>query len=282
MRRWIVIFSITALISACSVLSGDSGNTAQPAEETTNNEASSLVSWERDPLEIVFQADVIGSSLYGTFIDNNRIPLCTIYGDGRLVWLSDDNNQVLFDFVTDKQIEDFVTYLTLDERFYTFNSGLETLFPSAEFPLTEIVKLNVNGIEHRSDSFGDWTDGYFQRLLNNCISLSQQPRIFQPSEGWMSIEFSSYTPSIASIPWEAEATGLNLDDVIEMPSSSIWLEERLVLPIWTAIRENGGRVQLSQLGTDYLVVLRVPGVTYNAPPPPTEANPTLELDESDT
>ena len=281
MKRWFVLLSMAILVSACSAIAGDSSNTTdQSTSETTNND-DALVNWDRDPLSIVFQADVIGGVGYGTFTEANRVPRCTIYGDGRLVWLSPDD-EVLFDFLTDQQITNFVTFLTVEERFFTYEGGLDTLMPSPEFPITDILQLNVNGIEHVSDSFGNWAGDYFSRLLDACIGLSEQPRRFQPSEGWFSVDIVVFDSSLPSIPWEAEAAGLSLFDVAEMPNSSIWLENALVLPIWTAIRDNNGRVQFSQDGDEFIVALRVPGVTVDSPAPPTGDDQTLATEEPES
>jgi len=285
MKRWFVLFCVTLLVGACSAIAGDTTdtNTAQTVEEsTTAEDENALVRWNRDALSVVFQADVIGGIGYGTFIDNNRVPLCTIYGDGRLVWTSPDNNEVLFDFLTDEQITDFVTYLTVDERFFTYEGGMDTLMPSPEFPITDVMTLNVNDIEHTTDSFGNWTDDYFLRLSENCRALSQQPRRFQPSEGWFSIDAVVFDDTIPSVPWEADAAGLSLFDVAEMPASSVWLENSLVLPIWTAIRDNNGRVQFNQDGDEFLVALRIPGVTVDAPPPPSGDDNSLATEEPES
>jgi|GEM_PF-610627 len=276
MRRWFVLLGLTFIISACSALAGDStSNTEQTNNPSSTDNDSALVQWDRNPLNIVFQADVIGGDQSGLFAENNRVPLCTIYGDGRVVWVTDDENEVLFDILTDKQIVDFVTDLTVIERFFTYKAGFDTLLPSAEIPYTDVLLLQVNDLSHRLDSFGDWTENYFNRILEKCKTQGKQPRTFQPSEGWFSVLVTSYNASLPSLPWDAEASGLSLYDIANMPESSIWLENNLVLPIWTAIHDNSGWVQFNQNGQDFLVVLRVPGVTFNAPPPATEENPTL-------
>jgi len=216
------------------------------------------------------------------FTDGNRIPLCTIYGDGRVVWVSGENNEVLFDILTPAEITDFVTYLTVEERFFTFRAGLDSLLPSPEFPITDVMMLQVNDVSHRTDSFGDWTEDYFERILEVCTTIGDQPRRFQPSEGWFSVEIVSYNSSLPSVPWYVEASGLDLEEVAEMPASSIWLENQLVVPIWTTIQENGGVLQFNQDGVEFLGVLRVPGVTVDAPPPPIGDSKELATEEPES
>jgi hypothetical protein len=280
MRRWFVFLGITLIISACSALAGDSNsNIAQTTGSSAEEEA--LVAWDRDSLHIVFQADVTGGDQEGLFIANNRVPLCTLYGDGRIVWTTDDEDQVLFDILTDQQIIDFVTDLTIVERFFTFKSGADTLLPTGEVPYTDILVLQVNGLSHQSDSFGDWTEDYFDRILSKCQTLGKQPRIFQPSEGWFSVALVDYNATLPSLSWDAEASNLSLFDILDMPQNSIWLENNLVLPIWTAIQDNDGRVQFNESGEDFIVVLRVPGVTDDAPPPPTDENPEMSAEATD-
>lgn len=283
MRRWFVFLGMTLLISACSALAGDTtSDTVQTTDQSSTEGDSALVQWDRNALNIVFQADVTGGDQSGVFIEDNRIPLCTIYGDGRIVWLADDENQVLFDLLTDQQIADFVTNLTVTERFFTFNAGADTLLPSAEVPYTDILLLQVNDVSHQTDSFGDWTEDYFPRILEKCTTLGQQPRAFKPSEGWFSVLPTPYNSTVPSLPWDADSAGLSLNTVARMPESSIWLDNNLVLPIWTAIRDNNGLVQFNENGEEFLVVLRVPGVTVDAPPPPTEDNSSLGADAEST
>lgn len=277
MRRLFVLLGILLLASACSALAGET-NTAQ---NTTNNNASdgALVQWDRNPLSILFQADVVGGADATAFYIDNRVPLCTIYGDGRLVWVSEDETEVLFDLLDDATITNFVTDLTVQERFYTYQARANVQLPSLEQPITEQVMLNVNGIEHRSDSFDDWTPGYFERLVDKCIGLAKSPRIFQPSEGWLAVNPVPFDSSAITLVWDAEAAGLSLIDVLENPLSTYWLDTPLVLPIWETIRSNGIRVHFSQSGTDFQVVLHVPGVTVNSPPPPAGDVRTLPTEE---
>lgn len=280
MRQWFVLLSITLMISACSALAGDTNtNTAQTDDQPEPNSGESLVNWDTTPLNIIFQADVLGGSRYGTYVDGNRIPLCTLYGDGRVVWVSGDNNEVLFDILTQEEVTDFVTYLTVTERFFTYTAGLDNLLPSPEFPITDVMLLQVNDVSHRIDSFGNWTEGYFNRILERCTSIGTQPSQFLPSEGWFSAEIVDYNSSLPSVPWDAGASGLSLFDVADAQASTMWLENKLVAPIWIAIQDNGGIVQFNQDGIEFLVVLHVPGVTVVAPPPPTGDDQALVTPE---
>lgn len=280
MRQWFVLLSITLMISACSALAGDTNtNTAQTDDQPEPNSGESLVNWDTSPLNIVFQADVLGGSRYGTYVDGNRIPLCTLYGDGRVVWVSGDNNEVLFDILTPEEVTDFVTYLTVTERFFTYTAGLDNLLPSPEFPITDVMLLQVNDVSHRIDSFGNWSEGYFNRILERCTNIGTQPSQFLPSEGWFSAQIIDYNSSLPSVPWDAGASGLSLFDVAEAQASTMWLENNLVAPIWTAIQDNGGVVQFNQDGIEFLVVLHVPGVTVVAPPPPTGDDEALVTPE---
>lgn len=280
MGRGVLLLVIMLIAGACSVFGGDTSNNP-PATAASNpsNNNQLLISWDKNPLHIIFQADVTGGDNASIFWRANHVPLCTIYGDGRVVWSASDDSDTLFDFLSDEQIIDFVSTLTVDERFYTYRTRAETQLPTSSQPVVEQLTLDVNGLKHQSDSFGSWPPNYFDRLVEKCSGLAKTPRTFQPSEGWLSVQIVGVS-NAPIILWDATAAGLSLKEVAAAVNSTVWLDNALVLPVWTSIRETGFNVQFSEDGTDYNVVLRVPGVTVNAPAPPSSDDKTFVTEEA--
>ena len=62
----------------------------------------------------MFRAEVVGGDREGTFLARNDIPLCTIYGDNRIVWLNELGGRggrgPVGQELQDQQIKDYVSY----------------------------------------------------------------------------------------------------------------------------------------------------------------------------
>ncbi|MBZ0291438.1 MAG: hypothetical protein K8L99_02620, partial [Anaerolineae bacterium] len=184
MRR--LLIGLILLLAAC-----DSG--APAGGETASG---GVISWDRSPQTVVFRADVMGGNQGSEFLTRNEIPLCTVYGDNRVVWtndLGDFNVQVLWDKVSDEQVQNFVSYLTVVERIYTFDARAAQQPPSDVKPTYEQLSLNVNGRQHVTDAFSDWDNDYFERIVDVCKTISSAPVLYEPTGGaWVSAQEVPY------------------------------------------------------------------------------------------
>src|SRR5690606_5319485 len=107
MRWWICAALI--LLTACQPAASN------PASQQNANspDDSTLIQWDRSPTNVVFRADVIGGD--DDFSARSAIPLCTIYGDNRVVWINEldgFNIEILYDRVSDDAVRSFIEYLT--------------------------------------------------------------------------------------------------------------------------------------------------------------------------
>jgi hypothetical protein len=139
---------------------------------------NSPIIWDRSPSTIVFRADVEGGRAEDDFLTRNEIPACTVYGDNRVVWTNDlgsFNVQVLWDKVSDAQIQQFVTDLQINKQIYNYDAKANLQPPSAESPVVETLTLFVNGKVHKTDAFGGWNLDYYRRVVDSCKQLSTAP-----------------------------------------------------------------------------------------------------------
>lgn len=261
MRRIIILGLMLAGLAACQ-------QAPPPPDQIT---AGSVIQWERNPEHIVFRADVVGGVASQLFRARNEIPPCTIYGDNRVVWTNDlgnFNTQVLWDQVTNQQVENFITYLTVVERIFTYEAGIDRQMPGGDEPVVQQITVSVNGQQHLTDSLGGWDMDYFQRVVGVCRQISQSPVLFEPLDGaWVSAQLASQNPNVPMIIWDAERTGVSFADLAQT-GERIWLNDRNTSALWNIFRTSSPVLQFLVDDTYYEVALEVPGVSRDAPPPP--------------
>jgi len=270
MQRLLLLCStILMLLVGCQALGGQ----PQQPEAGANNPITQqgVVRWDSDPLAVIFRAEITGGSESEAFYALNRVPECTVYGDGRVVWTVERDSpvpQVLFAFLTPDQVENFILGLTVEGRIFTFEAGADAQLPSADAPVIDLITLNVNDSQHQVDSFTpDLPDNYFFDTLTACQSLSTEPTVFEPEAAWIRVQAIEYNNDKPSVFWETDASGLDLGTLANEQESR-WIEGQNVRVIWRQLRQGALDMQFLDDNGTYQVVLQVPGVTIDAPPAP--------------
>ncbi len=231
---------------------------------------NSVIQWDRSPQTIVFRADVVGGDTANTLRARNEVPICTIYGDNRIVWtneLSNFETQVLWDQLTDQQVQDFVSYLTIVQRIYTFDAQADLQPPSAVSPVVETLSVFVNGRPHKTDSFAAWENGYFQSIVTVCKTISTAPVLFEPQGAWVSAQVAEYNPNVPGLLWDGNAAGLKLADLASSGERK-WITDQNLRILWNIIRTSSPLTLFNENEASYEVALEVPGVNRDAPPAP--------------
>jgi hypothetical protein len=177
MRRIVCLCLILVSLAAC-----DSGGGSQTSNTFAEN---SIIQWERAAETVVFRAEVVGGPNAETLLARNQIPLCTIYGDNRVIWtndLGDFNVQVLWDQLTDQQIQDFIAFMTITQQVFNYDAGLDLQMPGPVQPVVEVITVNVNGRTHSTDTFSSdpWPLDYFENAVEFCSQVSRSPVLFEP------------------------------------------------------------------------------------------------------
>jgi hypothetical protein len=253
-----IIMILISLLAACQP-----GVTVTPSDED-------VVQWNKDPYAVLFRAEIIGGDTADAFYMLNDIPACTIYGDGRVVWVVEDSGgprQVLFDYMPQPDIANFVVELGIRRKFYDFKEGYPLLIPSSTKPVYERLTLENNGVKYASDSFSEWPFDYYNQSLQLCIAQAKTPRTFEPDGAWISAQQTEYDARTPSIFWDSEAAGLSFLNLASTKERR-WLEGSLVKILWHALQDNGMSVQFGEADNYYQIALQIPGVTRDAPPAP--------------
>lgn len=261
----LIAFLIMLTLVSCSALSNnnsESNDVSNPANPMP------LVQWDRSPSNVVFRTEIVGGEDAGSFYRRSEVPLCTIYGDGRLIWRVDQTTgtQVLFDDLTDEQISNFIQALTVEQQIYTYDAEAEFQIPTEGNPAYEQMTVNVNGQTHIADSFSDW-DSFFSNVVQMCQSVADTPTIFEPEGGWVSVEAATYTGSEPIVPWSNEASGLNITQLASSGERE-WITGRNLQVLWRVLLESSPDLLFSEEGGPYRIAVEVPNVTINAPPAP--------------
>lgn len=262
MPRFWALIGLLFILSACQGnTGGDSGLPIDP----------NAIQWDRGPLTVVFRAEVTGGG-GDSFSARNTVPLCTVYGDNRVVWLSQVGTfetQVLWDRLSDQVIRDFVTFLTVNERFYTYEAQANVQPATIVSPVIETLTLSVSGVTHQSDTYSGWEGDYYSRILAKCQGLSAAPVIYEPSAAWVSAEAipaDQTDTSAFNVPWDASASGLSLAEV-STSGERRWITDRNVIVLWNLMHNSPSNLRFTEGETAYHLALEVPGVTREAPAP---------------
>lgn len=261
MARMMTVLVLLGVLSACQVLGG-AGPTNSASGNVSDNDP---IQWDRNPYAVVFRAEVVGGIDADAIYAKNQIPYCTIYGDGHVIWTT-DNSEIIIDQLDDRIIRDFISYLTIQERIYTYRAPSE-LAVSAVQPVVEMLTVHVNDVLHQTDSLSSWPDDYFTRIVSNCQQLGRAPSLYEPQGAWLSVRETIYDPTVPTQLWDEAASGLNLSELANS-GQPLWITGVNVRALWSYLRANAPNVQLSTSLADYQFVLEVPGVTKDSPPPP--------------
>jgi hypothetical protein len=264
MQRILGLVILLWLLAACD------GGAATNSGAFADN---SIIRWEREPGTVVFRAEVVGGSSAGTFLARNRIPLCTIYGDNRIVWLNDlgdFNVQVLWDQPSDQQIQDFIAFMTISQLVFNYDAGADLQMPGEVQPVVEVITVNVNEREHVTDSFSSvsWPLDYFQKVVEFCGQVSRSPVLFEPTGAWLTLEQVEYDSTRPLQVWNSETTGVNFAE-IAAGGEPAWLTGQPLRILWNIARTSPPQtLYIDADGNSFNLVLEVPGVHPTSPPAP--------------
>ncbi len=264
-RRFVLglMLVVLMILAACN---GDD----QSSDENSSNEQIRRFNWDKSADIILFRMDEIPQEESEAQIAN-RIPLCTIWGDGRLVWVNHlrDENEILEARLSDEEIRDFVE----DVIGYGFYSWEEDLVPPDQRNIERrIITLNLYDNARTVERYQAWPNQSFDRIFEQCSSLSAPAHISLEGGFVRAYPVEDPIPSVRSMEWGRGAPFRMAD--VAASGSPVWLDEPYYLEeLWTALRQIGP-MYVTELGDYYEVVLEVPGISRNAPP--TEVVPTSD------
>jgi hypothetical protein len=261
MCRRIVMLLPLLLLAACA--GGD-------ADVQTTAPAVDPFSWDTDPYSVVFRADISDPGAPESLLRRNEIPECTVYGDGRVVWVNhmgEGQSVILFDQLSEAEVKDFAIELVVTHKIGEFAAAPAGQNEGVIQPVREHVELNLAALNFQSDSFSGWPPGFYDTVADRCRQLSQAPRLFAPVGAWVTVESVSYNPRRPTVYFDADELGLDLAALADT-GERIWLEGPVVQQLWQTLHSTSPEVQFSDTVNQYRVAVEAPGVNRLAPPAP--------------
>lgn len=269
MRRTLFLIAVAALGAAlvgCGRASRQDGRSA-------SDPGLDRMEWERDPGTIIARLDVRdrGDTPAGTL---NAIPPCTLWGDGRVVWVTRGDSgeeQVLEARATDDAIRFFLEDV-INRGFYTWED--ELIPASADAGITQSLTLYLYDDLRTVRRSSNWPGNGFEIILEKCQQLSETPVLVLPWGGWVSAYHVERDDRLPHWYWP--------EDLDFTPAALVangearWLRGDLVAEIWGVLRDPVNRAQV--IGPDeqaYELALAVPGISRDAAAPPPGADQPL-------
>lgn len=258
MRRTILrVMLLTVVLSAC-------GAAPTPAPNVPEN----ILTWDKDPNAIIFRIDREWST------DSredalNRVPLCTIYGNGHIVWVNvvpPNGEEILEAFIDDVTFRGFLDFLIRDLKYYSIPDYAARQQPSPSTPTLETISLILAGTPQTIRSYSAWENDAYAQMLARCTTLSSTPAQFAPTGGWLSV-LAVENNGAPSLLWPVRAA-VELDKATG--AQPVWISGEIVQKIWATQRETRGNVLWVERDRFYRIVLQVPGISRDSPPAPAQ------------
>lgn len=268
MRRFMFLLTC-AVLGAALAACGQAATQPAPSETEAD---TALFDWPRSPDTIVVRLDARNEA--GNPVQVlNAIPPCTLWGDGRVVWVTWDEygaQQVLEGRASDAAIRAFLEYV-IGQGFYNWEDDLAPADPATA--LTETITVNLYGEVRTVRRYNSWPDGAYEAILERCAQLSTTPVLVLPWGGWLSAVEVARNDTLPRWYWPSDLPFTPADLVAN--GEARWLRGEYIDEIWAIVRDPASGAQV--IGPDeraYHLALAVPGISRDAaPPPPGEDRP---------
>jgi hypothetical protein len=203
----------------------------------------------------------------------NRVPPCTLFGDGRVVWTNatpPNGEEVLEAYVGEGAIRAFLEFIVRDQQFYTIpDYAAQELPPASDAALTSVT-LTVNQEVHTVRSYRDWPNNAYIAILDRCRALSDSPALLVPTGAWVSAVESPRNSDVAEVYWPPAAP-FRMGD-LAASGEGRWVDDAALTQLWTYQRRTLGQVSWLENGKAYKVSIQAPDISRDAPRAPSDAD----------
>ncbi len=261
---------LVSVISACN----NAPSTTQATQPVGGGAVPGLV-WNKDPKAIIVRLDrtLSGEAQPAAL---NRLPLCTVYGDGHVVWLNSvppASEEVLEARIDDGTMKSFLDdFLIRGQKFYSLPDYAAAQLPPDSSVSIESITVSLSNEVRTIRTYGTWPNGEFGTILDKCSHLTTQPVTYLPLGAWLSVQPTSGATNDPRIVWQTNAP-IKLADVAAS-GQPIWISGPVLNLLWTTQRRTLGALQWMDNNKSYRVILQVPGISRESPPAPA-VTPTM-------
>jgi hypothetical protein len=199
----------------------------------------------------------------------NRMPLCTIYGDGLQRWVvfaPPQGSEHLEARLNEATITSFLDYLIRIGKFYSIPDYASRQFPPNRTPYPiESITVTLYGETRTVRNYSVWLNNEFNTLLDVCTRLSSSPVTFLPRGAWVSAQS---VPATSGLPinWQPTA-GFSVAALAES-GQPFWLSGDSLTVLWNTIQKNTNPIRWVENGKSYRIGMQVLGFSREAPAAP--------------
>ncbi len=268
MRQLVGFICGVLLLSACS---------GAPAPEQTAppQPQGEVIGWDRSPNTLVMRLDRI--ILNETPRERlNRLPSCTLYGDGRLIWVDavpPSGEEVSETYLDEVTMRGFLEYIIRDLNFYELPDLAAQEFPPSEDAAQESLTLNVSRGLRTIRSYRSWANDAYVAILTRCRTINPQRALFVPFGAWITVYEDVRNPALPEVGWSLAAP-FRLSEAAASGEAR-WITGVALTQLWNYERQTLGRIQWLENDVAYRVAIQVPNISRDAPPaPPGSETPT--------
>jgi hypothetical protein len=229
-----------------------------------------ILTWDKSPNAVIFRVD--RSRLKEPPLAAlNHIPLCTMYGNGHVVWVNPippNGDEVLEAYIDDATFRAFLEFAIRDMKFYDIPDYAARELPPAEDAPMESITLNLSTELRTARNYGMWQNNVFAILSERCLKLSAAPARYEPTAGWVTVFAADAGAQGPSVLWPSTAPFKMADALAG--NRAIWVEGVAIKQLWNVQRETQGTVRWLEGETVYQVALQIPLISRDSPPAPSQ------------
>lgn len=265
MRR-ILFAAFGLLLAAC----GGAPSSPDPSQ-SGGVAVGEVIGWDRSATTVILRLDRV--------IENepprerlNRLPLCTIYGDGTVLWLNfipPSGEEVLATVVDEATLRALLEYIIRDLQYFEIpDYAAQDVPPSQNAPL-ESITLNISRGLRTIRSYRGWANDAYINIAERCRNLNPTRELVIPRGAWLTVYPVDRLPNLPEAGFPL-GMGFKLAD-IATTGQAVWIEGPALRQLWLYQRQSQGNIQWIEDGKAYQVAIQAPGISRDAPPPPPES-----------
>jgi hypothetical protein len=232
---------------------------ASPQPTATPGQAV-VVEWNRDPSAVIVKhySPSTTAGLAGAYDHSYYIPEVQIWGDGRIVWVTQNvQRRVLEGQLTAEQMQELLQRI-VDAGFFEWEDQYYT--PGGHSSPFMHLQVNLVGRSREIREHGGAPESYYDLekwLLNGAGAEGHE---FRPARGYLTVK-----------PWSEQAEAPEWPTDVEVTPDKIgegqYVEGQLLDWAWDMVNRNPtSPVYVTFDGKLYTIMVQVPGLSYFEPP----------------
>jgi len=247
----LLILPLVVLLAACG---GAEPTTPEPTPLPFD------LTWEHDEGTIIFHADTLETD-WTAAERLNHIPDCTLYGNGRMVWVrpTPEGGRFPMAAVVEESTVRSILVAVVDSGFLDLSTPEES-----SGTMVSTITARFSGFDRTvAQSYQD-APSAIRELHTICDGFGIAGQPLMPQGAWLTV-----TPRVDLIDtaalWPVDAPRTLAE--LAAAGQAVWVQGDLFVVAWYIVQANPSYT--AQEGQNqYTLVMQVPGLTADAPPVP--------------